>query len=120
MILYSQMTQKPKEFRRVGPNGLKIIWEDQLVQEIPSLVLRQNCPCASCKQARGDTTHNMPITGKKNLLRIVESTSQEQTSLEEIWPVGQYALGIKWGDGHQTGIFTYSLLRTLGTPKVSK
>lgn len=110
------MDEKPKEFRRLGPSGLRITWSDEVVHEIASLKLRQNCPCATCKEARGDTTHSMPLTGKKNLLKIVESSREEETALEEIWPVGQYALGMKWGDGHQTGIYTYTLLRSLGTP----
>jgi len=36
------------------------------------------------------------------------------TALKEIWAVGQYALGMSWGDGHNTGIYTFDFLRELG------
>jgi DUF971 family protein len=31
-------------------------------------------------------------------------------------PVGNYAYSISFSDGHDTGIFTLELLRSLGTP----
>jgi DUF971 family protein len=31
-----------------------------------------------------------------------------------IQPVGNYALGLKWGDAHESGIYAFSFLRRLG------
>jgi DUF971 family protein len=64
---------------------------------------------------RGDTTHSKPLTGKKSLLKIVESSKDEEIRLESIWSVGNYALGVKWGDGHSTGIYTYDNLFTIAS-----
>jgi DUF971 family protein len=35
----------------------------------------------------------------------------EQTTLKEVFPVGRYGLTPEWGDGHDTGIYTFKLLR---------
>jgi ATP-binding protein involved in chromosome partitioning len=44
---------------------------------------------------------------------IVENTIEKELELTEIWGVGQYALGMTWGDGHNTGIYPFSYLREL-------
>ncbi len=36
-----------------------------------------------------------------------------QYELRSVQPVGNYALQMKWGDGHQTGIYTYDYLRQI-------
>lgn len=103
----------PTEIRRNGTDGLSIRWLDGATSTLPSKVLRYGCPCASCKEKRGDTTHSKPLTGKKRSLAIVESAVDQETSLQEIWGIGQYAIGIRWGDGHDSGIYTFELLRSL-------
>jgi DUF971 family protein len=37
--------------------------------------------------------------------------SEQQTTLTEVFPVGRYGLTPSWGDGHDTGIYTFKLLR---------
>src|SRR5205809_859927 len=108
------MIRKPLEIKRLGTNGVAVSWDDGTLQEIPSLRLRENCPCATCREKRGQGNHEKPLTTKKSLLKIVESSTAEETSLQQIWPVGQYALGMRWGDGHDTGIFTFSICLNLG------
>ena len=109
------MEARPTEMRRLGETALSITWEDGIRHEIPSRTLRMNCPCATCRELRGDGSHAAPLTAKKSSLRIVEASSDEETRLEKIWAIGGYALGIAWGDGHTDGIFTYRLLRQLGS-----
>ena len=105
----------PREIRRNGSAGLAITWADGSVSKIPSESLRRQCPCAECREKRGDSTHAKPLTGKKRSLNIVESSIEQEVELLEIWPVGQYALGMRWADGHDSGIYTFELLRSLGT-----
>lgn len=85
--------------------------------DISSEKLRRACPCASCQQKRGDTSHDRPLTGTKksgsSLLKVISATSEEECNLEKIWLLGNYALGMKWGDGHDTGIYTFDLLKEL-------
>lgn len=110
------MIPTPVEFRRLETRGLAVTWSDGARHELTSLLLRQNCPCAGCREKRGDESHSKPLGGPgvKRSLMIVESTIDEETNLVRIWPVGQYALGLEWGDGHATGIYPYALLRELG------
>jgi DUF971 family protein len=108
------MPKLPTEFRRLGEKALFVKWSDGEEATIPSTTLRLNCPCATCKEKRGDTSHQKPLTGAKSSLRIVSSSSEEETKLLKIWPIGNYALGLQWGDGHNSGIYTYALIEELG------
>lgn len=108
----------PKQIKRLSPSELKIEWNDDSVSILPSLLLRRNCPCAGCAEARGDLNHSKPLSGtsnKKSLLSIVSNTIEEETLLEEVWGIGNYALGLRWGDGHATGIYTFTKLYELCT-----
>jgi DUF971 family protein len=106
------MTILPVEIKRL-PEGIAITWNDALKATIPVEKLRKECPCATCKEARGDTSHAKPLSSKKGLLKVIEHTKNEELDLKEIWAVGNYALGLGWGDGHASGIYTYALLREL-------
>lgn len=108
------MNLRPVECKRLGGDGIALTWSDETTQQISSKTLRENCPCAGCKERRGDTSHAKPITGKPGSLKIVESSLDEELRLDQIWAVGQYAIGFRWGDGHDTGIYTYQLLYELG------
>ena len=60
---------------------------------------------------RGDDSHANPLTAKKkSIFKIIEHTSEESLTLTQIWGVGNYALGLKWADGHDSGIYTYEFL----------
>ena len=108
--------QQPREIKRVEGKGLKIVWNDGAEHHLSSTALRKNCPCAGCREARGEgESHEKPLTGKKkSALRIIENSMEQEIDLKRIWGIGQYALGIEWGDGHDTGIYTFELLRELG------
>lgn len=84
------------------------------MSNISSENLRRQCPCAECREKRGDDTHAKPLTGKKRSLAIVESSLEQELELQEIWAVGQYAIGMRWADGHDSGIYTFEFLRELG------
>lgn len=107
------MNPVPIEIRRLGTDGLSITWSDESSAHITSDVLRKHCPCAECKMKRGEDTHSTPLTPKKSLLTVIEHTREESISLQSVAPVGQYAISIAWGDGHDSGIYTYSLLYSL-------
>lgn len=104
----------PREIKRMESTGLRVTWQDGSIQELTSEVLRKRCPCAECRELRGDESHAKPLTGKKRSLAIVQNTIDEELALEEIWGVGQYAIGIRWADGHSSGIYTFVYLRELG------
>lgn len=103
----------PKEIKRLETKGLRITWQDGAIHELTSETLRRQCPCADCREMRGDDSHAKPLTGKKRSLSIVQNTIAEELALQEVWGVGQYAIGLKWGDGHNSGIYTFPYLREL-------
>ena len=105
---------QPTEIKREGEDGLTIVWSDGVTHTLSSEVLRNNCPSASSREARGDTSHQKPIAAKRSMLAVVEHTAEESLRLLKVWGVGNYAVGLEWGDGHNTGIYPYPLLRSLG------
>ena len=107
------MQAYPTDIKRVSTESLEIKWSDGKEKVLDSKMLRLNCPCAVCKEKRGDTSHSQPLTPKKSMLKVVDSSIDEEIKLVKIWQVGQYAIGMLWGDGHQTGIYTFDYLREI-------
>jgi len=84
------------------PNGeLGIVWEDGHESYFPGHALRCACHCAECVEE----------TSGRKMLRD-ESVPRDVRVLE-IHPVGNYAIAIRWSDGHETGIYAYQRLRKL-------
>ena len=108
----------PLQIRRVSPPehdaGLIIRWTDGAETFVAAINIRKNCPCATCAEESGKSVHAKPLSPKgPSALRVIGATLEESVELKEIWGVGNYALGLRWGDGHDTGIYSYSLLRSL-------
>jgi DUF971 family protein len=82
-----------------GARTTEIDWADGHKGVYPHEVLRGYCPCAGCQGHTGD-------------ISFVE-TSGDQQQLDDIEPVGGYALSLKWFDGHASGIYSYRYLRAL-------
>lgn len=80
-----------------GADELTITWSDGRRSRYPHLILRGYCPCAGCQGHAGP----------------IKFRSGGNLELRDLTPVGNYALGLTWGDGHSAGIFTFSYLREL-------
>lgn len=80
-----------------GARVFEIHWADGLVGKIPHELLRGYCPCATCQ-------------GHSGQIKFVTGGDQE---LDDIQQVGNYALQLSWGDGHNTGLYSYRYLRSL-------
>lgn len=108
---------RPARIERIDSDqgtGLRISWSEEETTELGGRLLRTHCPCAACREKRGDESHSKPLVGRKpSSLRVVEASAEEETSLEQVWAVGNYAVGLRWRDGHDDGIYTFSLLREL-------
>lgn len=90
----------PLEVRRlVDQRQLRMTWSDEHVGEYDYDLLRGYCPCAAC-QGHHVTT-------------ITYHPPSAPVTLEEIEPVGNYALSFRFSDGHATGIYRFELLRSL-------
>jgi DUF971 family protein len=94
----------PTQITLAKPDELSLKWDDGIEFKIPLRLLRDNCPCASCQ-------------GETVLLKTYKPVEQPELpgkySLKGAQQVGYYALQLYWGDGHQTGIYTWDKLRQL-------
>ncbi len=110
------MNISPKSVKKLSKDALEIVWSDSRVDRIDSRHLRINCPCAFCAEQRGEGSHSKPLNPvkPKSILTVIDSSVDEETSLQEIWAVGNYAIGCRFADGHASGIYSYGLLREIG------
>jgi DUF971 family protein len=82
-----------------GARTTEIDWADGHKAVYPHEVLRGYCPCAGCQGHSGE-------------IRFIENRD-DQRELEDFEMVGNYALALKWFDGHNTGIYSFTFLRRL-------
>lgn len=94
----------PRALRSDG-EALLIEWADGAVHRLPWKVLRQACPCASCRAQQ--RTPSPPL----NVLPPEQAAPPRPKAMH---PVGHYAYQIEFTDGHNTGIYSLEYLRALG------
>jgi DUF971 family protein len=94
----------------LSPEGrLQITWSDQQQRSYSAKELRDACPCATCREKR-TAAQNEPAP----LFQVLTPEEARPLKIEGMRPVGNYAYGIAFSDGHDTGIYTLELLRELG------
>ncbi|HUG55992.1 MAG TPA: DUF971 domain-containing protein [Candidatus Limnocylindrales bacterium] len=79
----------------------QVTWDDGAVSEYEWEPLRRACPCAYCSGEGAFAGNVSPET----------VFNEQQATLKEVYPVGRYGLTPEWGDGHDTGIYTFKMLR---------
>ncbi|MEO5724484.1 MAG: DUF971 domain-containing protein [Ilumatobacteraceae bacterium] len=79
---------------------LRVEYADGVVAEFPVAELRIACPCASCRGWRERGQVPWPRFGQPATISIADA---ELT--------GAWGLSIRWSDGHDTGIYAWSVLR---------
>lgn len=100
------MSQSPIHIRVSRDDGLmEIDWKDGPSSSITLARLRRLCPCAVCESAR-EAEDGLSIITPEQLGATAE--------IENIVRVGRYAVQIVWSGGHDSGIYTYDYLRSLG------
>lgn len=92
---------EPREIKQEGESGLRITWGDERACRYSAAQLRRVCPCAKCVNE---------MTGE----RVLKPESvPDDLKMDNVELVGRYALNFRWGDGHDTGIYSFRLLRGL-------
>ncbi|HOI29989.1 MAG TPA: DUF971 domain-containing protein [Melioribacteraceae bacterium] len=92
----------PLQIKIEGRDSIIINWDDETESRIKLTALRLNCPCALCASDRENNGNQyFPIL------------SNEQLTVTNISIIGNYAVGISWMDGHNTGIYEFSYLKKL-------
>ncbi len=102
----------PTGLKLIDPQHLQIDWSDGQVRTYPLRELRENCPCASCRERRGGSE---PAPQNPLQLNILSPAEARPLGVVSMRPVGNYAYTIVFSDGHDSGIFTFELLCELGT-----
>ena len=97
------MRIEPKNLQLIG-DEFAISWSDGAESFLPLEPLRRACPCASCG---GEPD----VLG--NVARPSVSYTADSFELRSWDLVGGYAVRPVWGDGHNTGIYSYQYLRRL-------
>jgi len=92
---------------KLAEQTLTIRWIDGAVTAMPLAKLRRMCPCAACKAEREEAA--------KNPLAILKADPTNTRAISAKM-VGNYAIQLFWSDGHDSGIFDFGMLRTLGEP----
>ena len=91
----------PTELRAPeGARRMEIDWSDGVSTAFSHVILRGFCPCAHCQG------HHGPVAW-------VEGSEEADLTLSTVESVGHYAVRLGWGDGHNTGIYTFRFLRQL-------
>lgn len=91
----------PTELRLVEDrHALVVTYEDGASFTLPAEYLRVESPSA---EVQGHAPHEKQTVPGKRAVRIVAAE-----------PVGTYAVRLVFDDGHQTGLYSWPYLRTLG------
>jgi DUF971 family protein len=97
---------EPEHIAISKSKGIQIDWKDGHHSEYGLKYLRDNCPCATCSGAHGTAPKAEAAPNPLQLYRPA-------LKIEEIEPVGNYALRLKWNDGHSTGIYSWEHFRLI-------
>jgi len=92
---------RPTEIRvRRATQRLEVDFDDGALLSLPAELLRVESPSAAVQGHSPDQKQTVP--GKRGV------------SIAAVEPVGHYAIRIKFSDGHDSGIFSWALLRRMG------
>lgn len=106
-------TDAPKNLDLDKARGLTVTWADGSTSFYPVTYLRKMSPSAEMKQLRDEQ--------KDNPLAVLpeSNAAQEEGPLVAVDAemVGNYALRIRFSDGHHTGLYSWSYLRDIDPSK---
>jgi DUF971 family protein len=86
--------------------ALLISWRDGHESIFELDVLREICPCVTCRGGHD----KMGPEHSPDILTLTPANSYE---LQDMQLVGNYALQLTWHDGHDSGIYTWEYLRDM-------
>ena len=98
---------QPLAIRRREDGGIEIDWSDGTKSGYSPQLLRDACPCATCREKR-------TVPADKNPLQVLQPSDVVEMAVSTMEPVGQYAYKVFFSDGHDSGIYTLEYLHELG------
>ena len=92
----------------LGQSEMLIAWQDGARSTYALQDLRRHCPCANCREQRGEP-HGPQLVGGE--LPMATARINPTCEAKGFDPVGRYGIKIRWADGHDAGIYTFEMLR---------
>jgi Mrp family chromosome partitioning ATPase/DUF971 family protein len=97
----SMLNQKQIPTIKFDPRQVSLTWPDGRQVTVNNRDLRLSCQCALCVDE---------LTGEKTLKEV---NIKEDIAPKTITPLGNYAVGVTWNDGHSSGIYPYRNIERL-------
>ena len=83
-----------------------VVWPGGEANRVQLEELRRLCPCAVCVGLREQQA-------QPEGLHMITEDETPSAEIQDVIQVGNYAVQIRWADGHDTGIYTYEYIRQL-------
>ena len=96
----------PVSIGRIAAGDIEITWGDGLRGRYTPRLLRDACPCATCRERRAQPP-------KPALLPVLAPEEVAPLAVVGMTPVGRYAYSIEFSDGHSSGIYAIDYLHEL-------
>lgn len=98
--------EAPIEIKKLSSTLIFAKWQDGFESTIQIKKLRDECPAADSREEREKMLDN-PL--------YMPMIKPGRNDLKELEMVGNYAIKALWGDGYDSGIFTWELIREIFT-----
>jgi DUF971 family protein len=98
---------RPRKLDLDRERGLTVTWPDDTTTFYPIAYLRKMSPSADMREIRDQMDSN-PLAVIPEGVADLDSVTAEDAEL-----VGNYAIRIRFSDGHETGIFSWNYLRSI-------
>ena len=92
--------------------GVDITWADGHASHYEFAYLREECPCATCNDAREKKASlgaPAPALLSSPALPMFKPKPRAQAATK----IGSYAIQLNFSDGHSTGIYSYDYFRII-------
>jgi DUF971 family protein len=108
------MTIRPLHIDLDREKALTVQWNDGRTSRYPILYLRRMSPSADARALRDQLATN-PLTVLPSSSGSSGSSTSSRTAIAAVDAelVGNYALRIRFTDGHSTGIYSWTYLREI-------
>ena len=103
-------TNDPEHIAISKSRGIEIDWKDGHHSSYSIGYLRDECPCATCTGAHGTAPQK---TSYSKSAPDPFPMFKPNLKMNDVEPVGNYAIKIYWSDGHSSGIYSFDYLRQI-------
>jgi len=93
--------------------GVDIVWADGHASHFEFAYLREECPCATCNDAREKKASLGAAAAPAILSSPALPMFKPKPRAQAATQVGSYAIQFNFTDGHSTGIYSYDYLRII-------